>query len=234
MADTLGGVADQASSTVAVATGGQTPGVQGQASDKKVLSVQDLFLLVNQMGIPADQQATAIAIALAESNGEVKAYNGVGKDNSWGPWQINTKGAGQQYLSNLGVTTPSELWDPVKNAYAMKVLSKGGTNWNAWTTFTSGKYKQFLPGVEEQIKGVKYDAASNTSVSDPNRAGAAQEGFGPAPTWQDFLGGLGSGSTWLRVAKVVGGMVLVGGALFILANRNGAVTDTVQAAAKVA
>lgn len=82
---------------------------------------------------PADAQIAA-AIALAESGGNPNARALTPKEDSRGFWQINTF-AHQGY---------GNLYDPSTNASAMYAISNGCTNWRPWTTFTSGKYLQFL------------------------------------------------------------------------------------------
>lgn len=92
-----------------------------------------------------DVVATAVAIAIAESGGRDDAHNPGccnddcgcdGCESSWGLWQINLC-AHPQY-------TPDQMIDAFKNAQAMFSISNGGTNWNPWTTYTKGVYKQYL------------------------------------------------------------------------------------------
>ncbi len=81
----------------------------------------------------------AVAIALAESSGNSDAVNpGTVQipENSQGLWQINLN-AHPQYSS------PSIL-DPLTNAEAAFAVSSGGTNFNPWSTFTNGAYKQYI------------------------------------------------------------------------------------------
>jgi Lysozyme like domain len=89
--------------------------------------------------------ARAAAIAQAESSGDPLAYNGVGKDNSYGLWQINMIGAmGPQRRAQLGISSNSQLFDPTTNARAMYMVSNGCTSFSPWSTFTSGIYQKFL------------------------------------------------------------------------------------------
>lgn len=96
---------------------------------------------------------TAIAIALAESGGDPNAVNpGTASvpENSQGLWQINLN-AHPQYSS------PGIL-DPLTNASAAYSIS-GGSNFNAWSTFTDGKYLSYLPQayaavVQADLQGV--------------------------------------------------------------------------------
>jgi Lysozyme like domain len=90
---------------------------------------------------------TAIAVAMAESSGQVGATH-TNADGSIdrGLWQINSVHA-EYDASRL-------LSDPGYNAQAAYAISGGGTNWNPWTTYRSGAYRQFLHdanAVAEQI-----------------------------------------------------------------------------------
>lgn len=68
----------------------------------------------------------AAEIAQAESSGQEYATGPYGER---GYWQINPVNG---YLST---------YDPMGNAHAAIVLSYDGTNWSAWTTYTSGAYQ---------------------------------------------------------------------------------------------
>jgi hypothetical protein len=76
--------------------------------------------------------AMAVAIAEAESGGNVKAYNGKGRDDSYGLWQINMKA---HTTAELGIGSKDALYDPVTNARAMVKISKSGSSWSPWTTY---------------------------------------------------------------------------------------------------
>jgi hypothetical protein len=39
----------------------------------------------------------------------------------------------------------------------MSKISKNGTDWSAWTTFTSGAYKQYLPAAQAAVSKVGTD-----------------------------------------------------------------------------
>jgi hypothetical protein len=98
------------------------------------------------------QTPIAVAIALAESGGVTTKYNpetAAGTplgSGSRGLWQIYGK-AHPQYNNNT-------LYDPLVNAKAAYVISSKGTNWNPWSSFTSGAYKQFLTKAPtQQVQG---------------------------------------------------------------------------------
>lgn len=74
------------------------------------------------------QSAAFIAaeIAMAESGGRQYAH---GPTNDFGYWQIN------------GVHGAQATYNPLGNARAAVSISGDGTNWNPWTTYTSGAYR---------------------------------------------------------------------------------------------
>lgn len=110
---------------------------------------------------------TAYGIVKAESGGRANAYNPTGMDDSYGLFQINMEnndprnpGMGDKrneaYLKkykSIGYTGPESLKDPTINAKIAYDISKGGTNFNPWTTYTSGKYLQHTSGVSTASVG---------------------------------------------------------------------------------
>jgi hypothetical protein len=75
----------------------------------------------------------AAAVAMAESGGNSQAIGDNG--NSFGLWQINIP-SHPQYDGQ-------SLLDPNANADAAFAISRGGQNWQPWTTYRTGAYKQF-------------------------------------------------------------------------------------------
>src|SRR3982750_492240 len=99
------------------------------------LNVEQLRKLAIDAGVP--QAGTAeinlygtddlpylmAAIALAESNGNPTAHNAVPPDDSYGLWQINMRGKlGPARRQAFGIQSNTELFDPTKNARAMKKI----------------------------------------------------------------------------------------------------------------
>lgn len=126
---------------------GATPTKPAPAT-KKRLTAGEIKWLAQSVGIPQDELSLATAIALAESTGDPKAYNGKGLDASYGLWQINTHGKlGPDRRSKLGLKSNDELFDPATNARAMKlVLNEAGSRrWKPWGAFTDRRYLEYLP-----------------------------------------------------------------------------------------
>lgn len=97
----------------------------------RVLSFSELVALADQAGFP--DPALAAAVAMAESGGNSAAVGDGG--TSFGLWQIHTP-AHPQFDAG-------RLLEPAYNAGAAWQISRGGTDWTPWTTFTSGAYRRF-------------------------------------------------------------------------------------------
>ncbi len=96
-------------------------------------SNQQLQALWTSHGGSPQSARVAAAIALAESGGDPNSTN-VNTDRSVdrGAWQINS------------VHGSLSTHDPSRNVQAAIQISKNGTDWRPWVTYTTGKYKQFL------------------------------------------------------------------------------------------
>ena len=110
----------------------------------------NIKVTLTQAGIPWQYHDTMIAIALAESSGNVRAHNKKAPDNSYGLWQINMIGnIGPERRKKFGLESNEDLFDPVTNARVAWQISNQGKSFKPWTTFTSGKYKEFMDGGSE-------------------------------------------------------------------------------------
>ena len=85
---------------------------------------------------PPEEQATAVAVALAESGGRLDAAKVDDVEASYGPWQVNTR-AWPQFDPQRLVTDP---WYSAQAAYQVWAIQ----GWRAWTTYTNGSYRRFL------------------------------------------------------------------------------------------
>lgn len=224
-------------------------------------SYDQLKALAVQVGVPANAAPAAAAIALAESHGESNGAPGdVGiEDATWGPsvglWQIRSlkaqKGTGgtRDELANV---------DPLHNAKAMASISSGGTNFGPWTTFdpspthpkNTGAYRQFMPSADVTLfAGSK--AAGNVKASGgggnwwdtvTGAVGGAASAVGGALSAPlsgieavgSFFVALTQWATWLRVLQIVGGFILIGVGLFLLAYDNAPAGAKTAALAAVA
>jgi LysM repeat protein len=88
-------------------------------------SCSDLEKLWDAAGGDPDAAFMAAEIAMAESGGNP---NAISPTDDYGLWQINA--------SNGALAT----LDPFQNAKSAIILSHDGTDWDPWTTYTSGAY----------------------------------------------------------------------------------------------
>jgi LysM repeat protein len=98
----------------------------GSYSTSGTYSCSALETLWESAGGSSSAAFTAAEIAMAESGGNPNALS---PTNDYGLWQING--------SNGSLAT----LDPYQNAKSAIALSGNGTNWDAWTTYTSGAYQ---------------------------------------------------------------------------------------------
>lgn len=105
------------------------------------LSAQDIAVYARSAGFSGDDLTQAVAIALAESNGNPNAYNpetaaGTPQgQGSYGLWQI--------YLKAHPEFAGFDLYDPLQNANAAyQIWAQSG--FGAWSTYKNGAYQAFL------------------------------------------------------------------------------------------
>src|SRR5579864_5137608 len=113
-------------------------------------SAADIANYAAAAGFTGDDLPTAVAIALAESNGDPNAYNPesqagapAGK-GSYGLWQI--------YLNAHPQFAGWNLYDPRANAAAaFTVYTAAGNSFAPWTTFKSGAYTAYLSTAQDGV-----------------------------------------------------------------------------------
>lgn len=112
-----------------------------------------------QAGGSSQASSIAAAIAMAESGGNSTATdldsNG---STDRGLWQINS------------VHGTQSTYDVMGNARAAVAISNNGSNWGAWTTYTSGAYAKYMNGsVSPQTTAINgTNAAANQNATDTN------------------------------------------------------------------
>lgn len=108
------------------------------------LNASQVYSVARRAGASHQEAITLTAIAKGESGFRADAHNPVGRDNSYGLWQINMLGSmGVNRARQWGLKSYEELWDPRVNAKAaLSILRSQG--WNAWTVYSKGIYKQYL------------------------------------------------------------------------------------------
>lgn len=120
--------------------------------------------------------ATAVAVALAESGGDVGIVSKMNKNGTFdrGLWQIND--IHTQYDRNRLVT------DPAYNAQAAAEISSGWTNFAPWVAYNTGAYKSYLGDAE---------AAAGTTVPSAGHLSAGGVGLPSIPNPVDVVTGVG-------------------------------------------
>lgn len=144
---------------------------------------------------------TCVCIARAESGGNPDAINRANSNGTIdrGLWQINSvhdaKMAG------------ADRFDPNVNAKLMIEISSGGTNWQPWSTYNNGMYKQFLTEVTNDLGGGAINPNSQAFLG----SGLASGATNALDATGDFFEWLVEPRTWARV-----GLVLLGSALIFM------------------
>tara|TARA_B000000557_G_scaffold75761_1_gene60436 strand:+ start:3388 stop:5274 length:1887 start_codon:yes stop_codon:yes gene_type:complete len=115
-------------------------------------SSEQIARIAKTAGIPEKHIPTMVAIALAESGGNIGArYNPEGNtgEDSYGLWQINMDPRYEdERLKLFGIDNKKKLFDPVTNAKAAYEIFKQ-QGFNAWTVYRTGKYRDFLPAAKK-------------------------------------------------------------------------------------
>ncbi len=100
-----------------------------------------LKALLKEAGFKGKALKTAWAVAMKESTGRPKAYNGnrASGDHSYGIFQINMIGnLGADRRAKFGIKSNTDLFNPLTNAKAAYYMSDQGTNWYSWDITSSG------------------------------------------------------------------------------------------------
>lgn len=161
-----------------------------------------------QAGGPADVAPIAAAIAMAEDSGQDTEQQGQPyATTGWGDWQITPGNSEPQ------IGTNQQLLNPLTNAKAaVAKYEQAGNSFEPWTTYTSGKYLQFLQGnVPADSVGGAAPTATDTSalgglLSFPNQI---VNFFQDADTFTNKLMWLVEPSSWVRIAAFLVGVGLI-------------------------
>jgi hypothetical protein len=108
-------------------------------------------------GFDRQQAVIATAIALAESAGSTAAVGDAQlRSKKWGAsiglWQVrslNDPASGNQVDR---MRDAMSLFDPSFNARAAYAISGQGQNWDPWTVFKTGAYRQYLGRAERAVR----------------------------------------------------------------------------------
>lgn len=166
------------------------------------VSDSDIASYARGAGLTGNNVAIAVAVALAESGGESTSHNPLPPDDSYGLWQINMLGSmGPSRRRQFGITQNTDLYDPAVNARAMSIISGQGTNWSPWSTYTSGKYRIFLPrgqAVANSGNATASPQVTTASLTIPDLSGIS-----------NFVAFFTNPGTWKRAAIGLLGFALI-------------------------
>ena len=164
------------------------------------LSVAQIASTMRAAGWPEDAIPTGIAIVLAESGGNPRAVNTANRNGSvdYGLFQINTV--------HGSLLSQGDKFNPVDNArMALKVYKQAGNSWKPWSTFNSGKYKDFNSAVAG-FGFLPIDAAVDFARG---AIGAAQTVKQATTGVQQVMEVVTSPVLWMRVLLVILAIFLI-------------------------
>lgn len=119
------------------------------------VSMASLMQILRDVGFSGEGLRIAYAVVMAESSGNARAHNPDAStgDNSYGLFQINMLGSmGPERRKLYGLSSNEDLFDPYVNAKVAYKMSNGGKNWQPWSTYKRGDYKDFLDGADITVK----------------------------------------------------------------------------------
>lgn len=178
-------------------------------------SQSQLYAALVAAGMPASRARIGAAVAMGESGGNLSAHNAKAPDDSYGPWQINMRGAlGTARRATYGLTSNAQLYDLATSARVAKGISSNGVNWRPWSAFASGAYKTYL-GAPVAAAPVTADPAGFhiplPSVPGLGTITAPFKAFGKiVDAVEKTAGWLSNSENWLRILYVLGGTFTVG------------------------
>ncbi len=178
-------------------------------------------------GFRGSALVTATAIAGAESNWNFSAQNLKDPNGgSFGFMQIN--GVHSPNSSNNGLQNwIGKQFDPLTNALEAFSVSNSGTNFEPWSTYTSGAYKQYLAQANQAVAQVTSFGAANSiqlsqlaSSSQPTTVGGILTGNNTTPAVNCIIKmPLGGGCILNsdQMDTILGGFLMGVGGIIILA-----------------
>lgn len=183
-------------------------------------SLPEMVALVRSVGLDGEPGAVAVAIAgwdgaphPGESGGNPNALGDTTLvDGKWGPsvglWQVRSLHVerGQQTTRDQ-----DSLADPMFNARSMIAISSNGTNWQPWSIYTKGYYRQNIEAAREAVDG---GAGEGVKLSLPEWVPTPglpdlPNPLGALDPLEAVVGALVSPTFWRRVGLGVAGVVLL-------------------------
>ena len=124
---------------------------KGDAGGMAFGSRKGLMAALYQHGFRDKGLATAFGVALAESGGMSRAFNGKGRDQSYGVFQINmtdkdpkSPHMGTNRRKQYHLKNNEALFDPNTNLSTAYGISAKGKWWKQWATYNSGDFTKYI------------------------------------------------------------------------------------------
>lgn len=190
-----------------------------------VLDNKAIAQLAIDHGFPTgDKQnlVTCVAIAQAESGGNVRAINqNTNGTADKGVWQIND-------VHNAKLPG-QDRYDPNVNAELMMQISSGGTNWQPWSTYNSGAYQKFTGQVAKDIGATDFkpDPSGKSNIGGLGLDDVL-DGDSSVASMVKFFNALTDIKMWIRVGEVILGGALIAFGLLMLLKDSSRVKQAVQ------
>lgn len=178
------------------------------------LSANQIAGYAYQAGFRGDVLTKMVAIAFPESGGNPNATH-TNRNGSidYGVWQINSG-------ANGDVLRSGNWRDPAANArMAYTIWQRQGLQ--AWATYNSGAYLPYMGAAIVATRNITANPPTTTPTVQAQQVGFASS-----------IGTLTNPHTWLRLAMIIAGGVLILAALGLMGWQN--TPDSVKKVAKVA
>ncbi len=128
-----------------------------------ILSREEIRKHAEAAGFSGENLDIAVAVALAESRGNTHAHNKIPPDNSYGLMQINMLGGmGPERRKRFNLQSNDDLFNPATNMRVAYGIWKSQGWERGWTTYSSGKYKQYYTPGSGSETGSAEDTSSAT------------------------------------------------------------------------
>lgn len=185
------------------------------------VSSQRVVQAARGAGFAGTDLVRAVAIASLESGFKTDAVSKPNRNGTrdYGLWQINS----------VHKPTQHNWSDPDVNAQlAYRVYSEAGRRFTPWTVYKNGSYLLVMPTAAAWVAASDSAAGKAIELAQGPVLGGVDAAEGAAGAVADVTSGvvsqagdvieaLGSQETWLRVAKVWAGMLLVGIGVYLAA-----------------
>ncbi len=180
------------------------------------LSARDIYLVASNAGWSGSDTVKAVAIALAESGGRSDATNkNTNKSTDYGLWQINS--------IHTAILRNGSWSNPQDNAIMAHAVYEGaGGKFTPWVAYKSGRYLAFMSVARRAAQGGGGTLPSLNGAGTRAPSGGGTGGGNAVPSglslpnpldaldaFATLAALLTNPKTWLRMAMLAGGLLLL-------------------------